>query len=297
MSAHSPLELLVPRNATAVLQHLQRLVGREGHQRWCGGTIPNSKARHFLAKMADRYPILRNTRERSYDRHRGRAVVHLVMSPLFGTASHTPSPALLWWLLSDEGTGGLADPASPDAHVARDAMSGIGHLQVHDYIFLYATKRQPHSVTDRRTGNVRRIWADTSTWTWKIQKSVLSEIRTSIDSCCEALELGADPSLERVGWGLRGLLAAQRARPLFSGVRNQVITLHQYARDTWASHRPAWVAAHPQVSQDIGRDAGALRSVEDIMLHHLPTMRQLRIYGTPPRSIGDLLENAPSPED
>ena len=33
------------------------------------------------------------------------------------------------------GTGGLADPASPDAHVSRDAMSGIGHLQVHDYIF------------------------------------------------------------------------------------------------------------------------------------------------------------------
>lgn len=293
MSAPSPLELIVPRNGTAVLQHLQRLVGREGHRRWCGGFIAAHKVPHFLNKMADRYPILRNTRERSYDRHRGRAVVHLVMCPPLGIDLHAPAPALLWWLLSDEGTGGLADPASPDAHVARNAMSGIGHVQVHDYVFLYATKRQPHSVTDRRTGIVRRFWADTSTWTWKIQQSVMSEIRTSINSCCNALELGAEPTPERVGWGLRGLLAAQRARPLFSGVRNQVIGLHQHARDTWATHRPAWVATHPQVSEAIGRDAGALRSVEDIMLHHLPTMRQLRIYGTPPRSIGDLVVNVP----
>jgi hypothetical protein len=29
MPAPSPLELIVPRNGTAVLQHLQRLVGRE----------------------------------------------------------------------------------------------------------------------------------------------------------------------------------------------------------------------------------------------------------------------------
>lgn len=297
MSAPSPLELIVPRNGTAVLQHLQRLVGREGHRRWCGGSIAAPKVPRFLDKMADRYPILRNTRERSYDRHHGRAVVHLVMCPPLGIDLHAPAPALLWWLLSDEGTGGLADPASPDAHVAQNAMSGIGHLQVHDYIFLYATKRQPHSVTDRRSGNVRRFWADTSTWTWKIQKSVMSEIRTSIISCCDALELGAEPTPERAGWGLRGLLAAQRARPLFSGVRNQVITLHQHARDTWALHRPAWVAAYPQVSEALGRDAGTLRSVEDIMLHHLPTMRQLRIYGTPPRSIGDLVVNVPTLED
>jgi hypothetical protein len=289
MSAHSPFELLVPRNGTAVLQHLQRLVGREGHQRWCGGTIPLLKVPGFLEKMADRYPILRNTRERSYDRRRGRAVVHLVVSAPFGTTAHTPPPALLWWLLSDEGTGGLADPAAPDAHVARDAMSGAGHIQVHDYVLMYATKRQPHEVADRRTGKVRRIWADTSTWTFKIQQSVMTEIRTSINVCCAGLEFGGNPSPERAGWGLRGLLAAQRARPLFSGVRNQVITLHEYARETWDPHRPAWVAAHPRVSKEAEHSAGRLCSVEEIMLHHLPIMRQLKTYDTPPRSIGDLL--------
>lgn len=177
MSAHAPLELIVPRNGTAVLQHLQRLVGREGHRHWCGGTIPILKVAPFLEKMADRYPILRSTRERSYDRHRGRGVVHLVVSPPFGSAPHRRAPALLWWLLSDEGTGGLADPASLDAHVARNAMSGTGHLQVHAYVLMYATKRQPHHVIDRRTGNTRRIWTDLSSWTWKIQKSVLTEVK------------------------------------------------------------------------------------------------------------------------
>lgn len=290
MSVHSPLELLVPRNGTAVLQHLQRLVGREGHQRWCGGTIPLLKVPRFLEKMADRYPILRNTRERSYDRHRGRAVVHLVMSPPLGTPAHSPSPALLWWLLSDGGTGGLADPASLDAHVARNAISGAGHIQVHDYVLMYATKRQPHVVVDRRTGAKRRIWTDSSTWTYKIQKSIVSEIKTCIRTCCAELKFGANPTPERAGWGLRGLMAAQRARPLFSGVRNQVIELHEYAQEEWARRRPAWVAAHPRLSGQADNLAGRLCSLEEIMSHHLPTMRQLKTYDTPPRSIQELLD-------
>jgi len=293
MSAHSPLELLVPRNGTAVLQHLQRLVGREGHRRWCGGSIAGHKVPRFLDKMADRYPILRNTRERSYDRHHGRAAVHLVMCPPLGIDAQAPPSELLWWLLSDEGTGGLADPASPDLHVCYDAMSAVGHISVHAYVLLYATKREPHTVPDRRTGKPRRIWTDTSTWTWKLQGSVMSEIRSSINACCSALELGAEPTPERAGWGLRGLLAAQRTRPLFSGVRNQVIALHVHARDTWARYRPAWVDAHPQLTAKLGRDAGALRSVEDVMSNHLPTMRQLRIYDVPPRSIRDLLQVGP----
>ena len=290
MSVPSPLELIVPRNGTAVLQHLQRLVGREGHRRWCGGSIAAHKVPRFLDKMADRYPIMRNTRERSYDRQRGRAVVHLVMCPPLGSYAHTPAPALLWWLLSNEGTGGLADPASPDANVCCDAMSVAGHVSVHDYVLLYATKREPHSVPDRRTGKPRRIWTDTSTWTFKIQESVISQIRSCIGAYCRALELGAEPTPERAGWGLRGLLSAQRTRPLFSGVRNQVIALHVDARDTWARYRPAGLAAHP--ATQLGPGAGALRSVEDIMSHHLPTMRQLRIYDTPPRSIRDVLSSA-----
>jgi len=289
MSTHSPLELLVPRNGTAVLQHLQRLVGREGHQRWCGGKVIPTKVPAFLEKMAGRYPILRNTRERSYDRHRGRAVVHLVVSPQFGIAAHTPSPTLKWWLLSGHGAGGLADPASPDAHVTRDAMSGNGHIQVHDYVLMYATKRQSHEVTDRRSGDTRRIWTDTSSWTWKIQQSVLAEVRSAIESCCKALELGEEPNTEHAGWGLRGLLAAQRARPLFSGVRNQVIDLHKHAAEIWARHRGAWISAHPQVSRRLGPHAGGLPSIADVIARDLPTMRQLKIYETPPRSIRDLL--------
>lgn len=63
MSIRSPLDLLVPRNQTATMQLLQRLVGREDHRYWCGGTIVADKVPRFLEKMAGRYPaILRNTR-------------------------------------------------------------------------------------------------------------------------------------------------------------------------------------------------------------------------------------------
>lgn len=45
------------------MQLLQRLVGREDHRYWCGGTIVADKVPRFLEKMAGRYPaILRNTR-------------------------------------------------------------------------------------------------------------------------------------------------------------------------------------------------------------------------------------------
>lgn len=257
--------------------------------------IAAEKVPRFLEKMAHRYPaILRNTRERSYDRHRrARAAMHLIVCAPVGSDLHGPLPVLQWWLLSDEGAGGLADPESPDAHVASHAMSASTHITAHDYVLLYATKRTPHAVTDHTTGRVRRIWADTSTWTWKIRGSVMTEIRASIDECCRSLQLGAETTEERAGWGLRGLLAAQRGRPLFSGVRNQVIDLHRGARELWCRYRTSWLAAHPQLLQEQGPIAGTLPSLKETIAL-LPTMRQLRVYETPRRTIRDLLLRSPS---
>lgn len=177
MSLLSALDLPVPRNLTALLQHLQRLIGIEGHQQWCGGTIAVDKLPAFVRKMEQRYPIRRTTRERSYDRRRGRAVMHMIVYPLdharcelLRTSADTASSpvdilaptqphdiardsadgTVAWWLVSSTGAGGLLDALMPDAHVSRDAMSATSHITFRDYVLLYASKRELRRVSTNR---------------------------------------------------------------------------------------------------------------------------------------------------
>jgi hypothetical protein len=305
MSLDSALDLPVPRNLTSLLQHLQRLVGREGHHYWCGGTVPVPKLPAFMHKMEQRYPLLRNTRERSYDRRRGRAVVHMVVYPL-GHATDASSvrpdalvarsierPAgysnIAWWLVSGPGTGGLLDPSMPDAHVCRDAVTASGHIVIGDYVLAYFTKKEPRRVINRSTGRSRTVLKDTSTWTWKLRADVVRQARAAIDECCARLEYGAEDGPSGGGSGLRGLLATQRSRPLFSGVRSQIIDLHRYARDAWEARRATWTAAHPELVRQHGADAGTLRSVSDVIANRLPKMVRLPIYDELPRRVRDLL--------
>lgn len=225
-STSSPLGIPSPRNLTALMQHLQLLVGREGHRRWCGGTVCREKFPAFLAKMSGRYPIHRNSRQRSYDRKNGRAVVHFVAFP--------QNDKVLWWLLSNEGVGGLADVRMEDARVARDAMASDGHIELGDYVLLYASKQELRVLADPITGKKKEFSKNLSTWTWKIRGEVLREIRASIAKCCEDDLLGAD--VAEKSHGLLGQLAALRRRPLFSGIRHQVYTLHKDAHELWLRH-------------------------------------------------------------
>jgi hypothetical protein len=316
MSLTSALDLPIARNLTGLLQLMQRLVGPEEHRHWCGGTMPVVKFPAFLHKMEQRYPVLRTTRERSYDRQRGRAVTHMIIYPIGhrigdqarGSPVHELHTALMhdnttardrnqllrpstisWWLVSSTGTGGLADPTMPDAHVARDAMHADGHITVGDYVLLFATKKEPRSILDSRTGHSRRIFKDVSTWTWKLRSEVFREVRGSIDECCASLNYGTEPTWDHAGSGLRGLLAAQRARPLFAGLRNQVVDLHRYAHDVWETRRRLYVSAHPERKKQHGTDDGALRPINEILKGHLPKMIRLRVYDDPPCRVCDLL--------
>jgi hypothetical protein len=184
----SALDLRVPAHLTGLLQLLQRLVC-SGARYYCAGSMPLTKLPDFLQKMEHRYPILRNTRERTYDRARGRAVVHMVVYPLGHTTfdpqrihlrvgphlsrardeltafTERPRPEskVAWWILSGPGTCGLLDPGTPDAHVAKDAMSAHDHIVVGEYVLMYAAKREPRSVFNQRTGKPRTILKDTST--------------------------------------------------------------------------------------------------------------------------------------
>jgi hypothetical protein len=317
MPLSSVLDLRVPRNLTALLQHLQRLVGPEDHRFWCGGIVPITKLAAFTRKMEQRYPLLRNTRERTYDRHKGRAVVHMILYPtgtlirqdsdtravrnagtadlpnatVIGVANRTQVVSgIAWWLVSGPGTGGLDDATMPDTHVAHDAMSKDGHITMGDYVLLYAAKKEPRSIRDPRTGQSRRIFKEVSTWTWKLRSEVFRQVRASIDDCCSNLAYGAEPSASHDGWGILGLLAVQRRRPLFSGVRNQVVDLHRYARDAWAARRQLWLAANTACEKLHGTDAGALRPIDEILAEHLPKMVRVRVYDDPPCRLIDLLE-------
>jgi len=272
--------LSVPRSATGLMQHLQLLVGREGHRWWCAGVVSLEKLATFALKMAVRYPTTRTTRQRVHDRKLGLAVVHFVVFP--------EGDRVRWWLLSDDGRGGLADPASPDAKVAGDAMAADRHITLGDYVLLFATKKEPRELVDSKTGKPRRILKDLSTWTWKLRAEVVSEVRTGIKACCVGLEYGEEGSADRRAWGIRGLLAAQRSRPLFSGVRTQVLDFHRLARDAWAPCQPRWALTHASLAKRYGASAGALRPIDEVMHKHLPKMRRLKVYDKPPTLLGDL---------
>ena len=291
MPLPSPLDLRVPRNLTATLQLIQRLVGREDHQRYCSGVIPKDRLPQFLQKMADRYPqILRTTRERSYDRRRrGHAAMHMIVFPSAGITPFESILPLHWLLLSNRGKGGLADVDSADFEVSKDAMAAISHIVIGDYVLLYATKRRPHRLPDRSSGRGRVIFTDTSTWTWKLRGDVMKELRAQIQECCRTLDFGANALANIPGNGLRGLLASQCERPLFAGVRNQIIDLYRYAADTWPPYRNAWLSAHPGTASNDGSTAGMLPPVNTFMKCNLPMIPQIRLYGTPARTVRDLL--------
>jgi hypothetical protein len=268
-AAMRAMAMPIPRSATALMQHLQLLVGREGYRHWCGGVLPPAKLAGLVAKFAVRYPISATARQCSYGRSRGRAAVKFVAFLRDG--------GVHWWLLSSNGLGGLADAGMVDAHVARDANAADSHIEFGDYVLLHATKKEPREIADGRTGRVKTVLKDTSTWTWKLRAPVMSEIRVGIRECCEQLSYGAEDSAGRRGWGLRGLLSAQRERPLFSGVRTQVIELHREGRDAWNTRRASWLMRFPGHARQFGERAGRLVPVEEVV-RGLPKMRRLPVY-------------------
>lgn len=282
-TADAALLLKVPRNKTALMQHLQLLVFR-CHYWWCGGVVNTSKLAAFAAKMATRYPITRTARGRAYDRLKGRAAVHFIVFP--GTENQ-----VFWWLLSDEGKGGLHDQTMPDAHIAKNAMTANGHVLFADYVLLYAHKKDARRLSDAKTGKEKIVLKDRSTWTWKLTDTAFNETKASIERAAASLEYGTEEGNGRSPWGVLGILACQRSRPLFSGVRTQVIALHRHADTCWGRVKMKWQGLHSGLlSQDVER-AGKLRTLKEVMSHHLPKMIRLTVFGDEPKTIADIAFN------
>lgn len=283
-AADAALLIKVPRNKTVLMQHLQLLVFRH-HNWWCGGTIDVSKLRGLVAKMAGRYPLTRTARGRTYDRTKGLAAVHFIAYPL-------QNGLVAWWLLSDGGKGGLNDPATPDAHVAKNAMAADGHIAFTDYVLHYAHKKSLRSLPDKKTGKNKIVLKDVSTWTWKLSDAALNETKASIEQAAANFEYGAEGALGGRPKGILGILACQRSRPLFSGVRNQVIDLHRHADSHWGRVKKKWQGQHTALCLVDGNRAGELRPLREVMGRHLPKMVRIAVYGDDPKNIGDLVQKA-----
>lgn len=275
----SALELRIPRSQTTLMQLLQ-LHTLNGYRWWCAGEIAPTKAAAFAAKFSARYPVLRSERGRAYDRKKGLAACHLIFFP-------SPGGKLAWWLLSTEGRGGLADPNTPDAHIARHAMAADSHVTFGDYVLHYATKLEHRKLIDAKTGKQVAFDKDVSTWTWKIGDGAYNEAKASLERAANRLQYGSEQ--EGNLSGVCGILACQRSRPLFAGVRNQVVELHWYAASVWDRVRPKWRAQHGQLIARQGVDAGTLRPVGEVLANRLPKMRRLPVYERPARTLGDLL--------
>lgn len=282
-AADAALLIKVPRNKTVLMQQLQLLVFR-GHYWWCSGIIDITKLDGFVAKMAVRYRLTRTARGRAYDRTRGLAAMHLIAYPL-------ANGLVAWWLLSDDGKGGLNDPVTPDAHVAKNAMAADGHITFTDYVLHYAHKKSPRHLPDKKTGKNKLVFKDISTWTWKLSDAAFNETKASIEQAAANFEYGAEGAQGGRPWGVLGILVCQRSRPLFSGVRTQVIDLHRHADSQWGRVKKKWQGQHSARFIAEGNRAGELRTLKEVISHHLPKMIRISVYGDTPQTIGDLVRN------
>jgi hypothetical protein len=187
----------VPRNQTAAMQLLQ-LYAQSGHVLWTAGRVERGKLERLLAKLAP-FRIDRNAPGRAYDRARGLASCHLVITD-------SEDEVLDWVLVSTQGRQGLADPTAPDIGTIYDTTAQGQHLRWGLYELLR---------TEKRIGKVR----DT-TWTWRITRSHYKAHEALIVERAKRHDVA----------GLREEVAALAMMPMFSGVRGQVLKLYAEAR-------------------------------------------------------------------
>lgn len=115
----------------------------------------------------------------------------------------------------------------------------------------------------------------------------MRQIRSEIDDYCRRVANSSSNGTGHHLSRLLGLLEAQRSRPLFSGVRNQVFELHRHALDIPAVNRFLRAQA-ANAAED--RTACEYRATHFPRRHaHLPKMRRIQVWGDAPLRIRDLL--------
>lgn len=187
----------IPRNLTACMQHMQRLVSA-GHYLWTADQIPTEKLGGFISKWSE-YGLRADAPARAYRKSKGRASVHLCIHPDFDWATENT----MWWMLSSDGKAGLCEPATPG--YVRDCRRAEERLQIKDYELVQQTKII-------RSGNkLKRL----NTWTWRLTNQRYL--------AWEALLIEQARSADRKA--LQSSIECLRLMPMFSGIRGQAIRL------------------------------------------------------------------------
>ncbi len=193
----------IPRNLTALLQHIQRSVSK-GHYYWCQGTIPPNKLSGFLQKWAT-LGLRADAPARAYRKAKGRASVHFCLSPDYMKFGEEP---LNWWILSTTGRDGLLSERPPAP--VKDARRASERLVIGDYQLARLAKEWRGA-----DGKLKRE----TTWTWRLTNQRFQEWEILL--VIQAKQRDKDALLRSFN--------ALASMPQFSGVRNQSLKLMRTA--------------------------------------------------------------------
>lgn len=188
----------IPRNLTALMQHLQRLISA-GHYYWTGDRIPIHKLSGFITKWQPEFHLRADSASRAYRKRTGRASVHLCVSPSYLEPQALDVP---WWMLSTTGKAGLLTAHRLPGTV-RDGRTLEGRLRCGDYELL----EQPKTFRDLQ-GKLKTM----TTWTWRITPGRYREWEALLVERAKARDLE----------GIARIFACLREMPMFAGVRAQV---------------------------------------------------------------------------
>lgn len=193
------ITIRIPRNHTALMQHLQRQVSH-GHYYWCNDQIPAGKLAGFIDKW-QHYALRADAPARAYRKQCQRASVHLCLSPDYRPEA---TDKVDWWMLSTAGKDGLEDGKPTPAKIF-DGRTAEGRLRYRDYELVQLVKEV------KGGGRSKTI----TTWTWRLTQARYR--------AWEALLVGR--AKQRDIQGLLQSIACLQAMPMFSGIRAQVVRL------------------------------------------------------------------------
>jgi hypothetical protein len=214
---------------------------------------------------------------RVYDRQHARASVHLVARP------SADGRKVQWMLLSTEGKGGLLDMEVSPLEKPGNARLAEGRLTWGDYELVYASKKwvETYQAT-ARSGKTkeRRVLRRGSTWTWRITQEAARGVIAAIVDACASM----DP------FTVRNVLEHQATRPLFAGVREQVVQFGQQACEAWRPRHSDWLARQKPAFQVSFKEIDWLlkpREFKDLYI-----MTKIKVYGEVPVMVYELTTTA-----
>ena len=198
--------LRAPRNRTAELQLIQRLVS-QGYTLWTADQIPLGKLPGFIEKWG-RYRLLADPAARAYRKQSGRANTHLILEHRFNEldASDGGKETVHWLMLGTLGRDGLGDEQVRPGPVL-DATQREQHIQWMGYELV----RQPKHYTTS-DGKLRHE----TTWTWRLPATRYREWEALMIAAAKNRDY---PAINQALTILAGL-------PMFAGIREQVKRLH-----------------------------------------------------------------------